>query len=116
LVPLNPNFPAVDSILYDPGEVFTGIQVTIRNEHPVAILGLKHVQGRLKLNGLLTHLWPSTMGNHWHLIFVVPADTAASFKQQVFKQDTGGNEWARKVDQYMLSIKEDALWGKTATR
>jgi hypothetical protein len=116
LVPLDPNFPAVDSILYDPGEVLTGIQVTIRNEHPVAISGLKHVQGWLKLKGPLAHLRPSITGNHWRLIFVVPAATAVSFRQQVFEQDTGGNEWARKVDQYVLSIEEDALWGRTATR
>jgi hypothetical protein len=116
LVPLDPNFLAVDYILYDPGEVLTGIQVTIRDEHPVAILGLKHLQGWLKLKSPLTHLQPSTGGNHWRLIFVVPAAAAASFKQQVFKQDTDGNEWARKVDQYVLGIKEDTLWGRTATR
>jgi hypothetical protein len=37
LVPLDPNLTAVDSILYDPGEVLTGIQVTIRNEHALAV-------------------------------------------------------------------------------
>ena len=116
MVPLDPNFPAVDSILYDPGEVLTGIQVTIRNEHPVAVSGLKRVQGWLKLKGPLAHLRPSIMGDHWRLIFVVPAATAATFRQQVFEQDTDGNEWARKVDQYVLSIEEDTLWGRTATR
>ena len=116
LVPLDPNFPAVDSILYDPGKVLTGIQVTVRNEHPIAVSGLKRLQGWLKLKSPLAHLRPSTGGDHWRLIFVVPAATAASFEQQAFERDTGGNEWAKKVDQYTLSIKEDTLWGRTVTR
>jgi hypothetical protein len=102
--------------VHDPCEVLTGIQVTIRNEHPVAVLGLKHIQGWLKLRSPLTHLWPSIAGNHWRLIFVVQAAAAPSFKQQVFEEDTGRHEWARKVDQYVLGVEEDTLWGRTATR
>lgn len=37
-------------------------------------------------------------------MFVVPAAAAASFKQQVFKQDTGRSEWTRKVGQYVPRI------------
>lgn len=107
-IPLDPNFPAVDSIFYDPGEVLIGIQVTIRNKHTVAILGLKHLQGQLKLKSLLA-LQALTTGNHWLLMFVVPAAAAASFKQQVFKQDTGRSEWTRKVGQYVPRIKKDKL-------
>lgn len=92
-------------------------QVTIRAEHPVAVSGLKRIQGWLELNGPLAHLWPSTTGNHWRLIYVlpVPAAIAATFEVQVFEQDTGRNEWAGMVDQYMLSIKEDALWRRNVT-
>ena len=116
LVPLDPNFPAVDSILYDPDEVLTGIQVTIRDEHPVAVSGLKRVQGWLKLKSPLAHLRPSTTGSHWRLIFVVPATVATTFKRQVFEQDNAGNEWYGKVDQYVLSISDDKLWGRATTR
>jgi hypothetical protein len=49
-------------------------------------------------------------------MFVVPAAAAASFKQRVFEGDTSGDEWARKVNQYVLGIKEDTLWGRTVTR
>jgi hypothetical protein len=95
--------------------VLTGIQVTIRDEHPVAVSGLKRIQGWLKQQSPLAHLRPSISDNHWRLVFVVPEAAAASFEQQPMEGDTGGNEWARKVDQYVLGIQEDTLWRRTAT-
>lgn len=115
LVPLDPNFPAVDSLLYDLAEVLTGIQVTISKEHAITVPGLKHIQGWLKQHSPLAGLRPSIANGHWRLIFVMPAAAAASFAQQTFEGDTGRHEWARKVDQYVLGIKEDTLWGTTAT-
>jgi hypothetical protein len=116
LVPLDPNFPAIDSMMYDPSSsALTGIQVTIRDEHPVAVSGLKRIQGWLKQRGLLAHLRPSISNNHWRLVFVVPEAAAASFKQQHMEGDTSGNEWAGKVDQYVLGLQEDTLWRRTAT-
>jgi len=54
----------------------------------------------------LADLRPSTSGNHWRLIFVVPDTVAATFRLQDFE---GECEWARKVDQYVLGINEDIL-------
>jgi hypothetical protein len=45
---------------------------------------------------------------------VVPGAAAAGFKHQPFEGDTALGEWAKKVDQYVLGIKEDTLWGNTA--
>ena len=114
LVPLDPNFPAINSVLYNPSEVLSGIQVTISDRHPVVVSGLKRIQSWLKVDGLLAHLRPSTLSNHWRLIFVVPNEMAATFHQQPLEGDTGGQEWAGKVDQYVLGIPEDTLWGRAA--
>ena len=53
LVPSDPNFPAVDSILYNPAEGLVCIQVTINNDHPVAVSGLKRIQAWLRRDTLL---------------------------------------------------------------
>jgi hypothetical protein len=116
LVPLDPNFPAIHSVLYDPSLLaLTGIQVTIRDEHPVAVSGLKRIQGWLKQQSQLALVRPSISDNHWRLVFVVPEAAAANFEQQPMEGDTRGNEWARKVDQYVLGLQEDTLWRRTAT-
>jgi hypothetical protein len=116
LVPLDPNFPAVNSVLYDPSSsVLTGIQVTISDEHPVAVSGLKRIQRWLGRRSSLAHLRPSISDNHWRLLFVVPEAAAATFELQSMEGDTSGNEWARKVDQYVLGLQEDTLWRRTAT-
>ena len=115
LVPLDPNFPAIDSVLYDPSSsVLTGIQVT-RDEHPVAVSGLKRIQGWLRQQSTLDHLQSSIPYNHWRLVFVIPEPAAASFEQQPMEGDARGNEWAGKVDQYVLGLQEDTLWKRTAT-
>ncbi|KAF5376092.1 hypothetical protein D9615_007752 [Tricholomella constricta] len=112
LVPLNPNFHTVDSILYDPGAVLTCIQVTHRNEHPVAVSGLQEIQGWLKHKTLLAELRPSTSGKHWRLIFTVPSYNADQFKPQPLEGDSSSGQWAGKVDQYVLGIEDATLWGK----
>ncbi|KIK03233.1 hypothetical protein K443DRAFT_5495 [Laccaria amethystina LaAM-08-1] len=109
LVPNEPNFPAVDSILYPPRDSLTGIH---HNEHPVAVVGLKRIQSWLKRRSILDKLRPS-IRKHWPLIFVVPEETATNFKIQKVEGD-GSNEWFKKVDQWVLGIKEDTLWGKTS--
>ena len=115
-MPLDPNFAAIDSMLYEPSlPTLTGIQVTIRDEHPVAVSGLKCIQGWLKQKSPLAHLRPSISGEHWRLVFVIPNPAADSFKQQPMEGDTRGNEWAKKIDQYVLGLQEDTLWGRTAT-
>jgi hypothetical protein len=48
LVPVDPNFPVLDSLIHRPGHVLSHIQVTTRIDHPVAIVGLKQIQGSLK--------------------------------------------------------------------
>ena len=117
LVPLDSNFPAVDSVVYDPDAVLAGIQVTTGGLHPIAASGLKRVQGFLKRGTCLAGLWPSISGNnHWRLIFVVPTTAAASFALQAIEGDTATQEWARKIDQYVLGIPEDALWGRVMTQ
>jgi hypothetical protein len=60
LVPSTHNFPAVDSIVYDPNEDgLTCIQITINSEHPIAVSGLKRIQSgstpvhRLQISALI---------------------------------------------------------------
>jgi hypothetical protein len=81
----------------------------------VVVMGLKRIQGWLKADGLLAGLRPSASGNHWCFIFVVPDAAAASFNQQPMEGNTGSHEWANKVDQYVLGLQEDTLWGRTVT-
>jgi hypothetical protein len=103
LVFLDLNFPPINSMLYDPSSsVLTGIQVIIRDKHPVAILD-PHA-----------HLRPSISSNHRRVVFVIPEAAAASFEQQPLKGDSG-NEWARKVYQYLLGLQGDTLCERTAT-
>ena len=114
LVPQEPDFPAVHSILYTPGYVLTVILVTVETEHPVAVVGLERIISWLKRDCTLANLQPSILGNHWRLIFVVPEQIAPNFQIQKFEGDTDSNEWFGKIDQYVLGIGEDALWGKTS--
>ena len=113
LVPLDlENFPTLNSVLYDPAGPFTCIQVTTRKKHPELVSGFKRVQGWLKQKTPLASLRPSTSGNHWYLLFVVPEDIASAFELQEIEGDTEQNEWAREVDQYVLGLKEDVVWGR----
>jgi hypothetical protein len=80
-------------------------------DHPVAVVGLKRVQGCLKRNTPLAGLRPSK-DNHWPLTFMVPDSIADSFTKQPFEGDTARQEWASKVDQYVLGLREATVWGR----
>ena len=115
LVPKDPNFPALDSIVYDP-KPESGLslnQITANLHHPVAVVGLQHVQRWLKQNTLLAHLQPSIQCRHWPFTFIVPETISDSFTKQLFEGDTITQEWANKVDQYVLGIEEESLWART---
>lgn len=112
LVP-QPNFAAVAAILYTPRDVLTGIQVTVNTVHPVAVVGLQRIQKWLKQKSILDNLRPSVRGDHWRLIFVVPDDQAFSFEIQKF-EGNGSDGWLKKVDQWVLGMNEDTIWGRTS--
>ena len=112
LVP-QPNFSAVDSIPYTPGDVLTGIQVTVNADHTVMVVGLQHVQKSLKQRSILANLRPLIRGSHWRLIFVVPEDTAPLFGIQKFEGECSDG-WLKKVDQWVLGMNEDTIWGRTS--
>jgi len=104
LLPLNPNFAAVDSIVYDPNEVLTCIQITVSSQHPIRVLGLQNIQSWLEPgNTLLAGLRPSKH-SPWRLIFIVPSRGEASFELQKLVGDTALGEWAGKVHQYVLEL------------
>ncbi|KAF8257274.1 hypothetical protein EI94DRAFT_1692741 [Lactarius quietus] len=110
LVPLAPNFPAVDSIIYDPNDkVLTCIQITRNVDHPIAISGLRDIQSWLKLCTASAKLRPSKV-TPWCFLFVVPEAKASTFKPQTFKGDTDKGEWAGKVDQYVLGLKDQIIF------
>jgi hypothetical protein len=115
LVPSIPNFAAVDSILYDPNDpkaVLTCIQITMKESHPINVNGLKRIQGWLKPGGALAGLRP-TRAKWWCLIFVVPSTMASAYKSQYLDGDTDRGEWAGKVHQYVLGLKEEPIFGRS---
>jgi hypothetical protein len=112
MVPLIPNFAAVDSILYDPASVLTGFQITITQQHPVAVSGFQLIQKSLKRNNTeLIDLRPKP-ARRWRLIFVVPESIAADFPGQKFEGDSAAGNWAQKVDQYVLGLEKNEVWRK----
>ena len=77
LVSNDPNFSALDSVIYDPKSGLTHTQVTTRTvDHPVAVSALKRIQGHLKRN-----FRPSIQHKHWPLIFMVPDTISGSFRR-----------------------------------
>jgi hypothetical protein len=112
LVPLVRNFPAVDSILYDPDDpdaVLTCIQITINKDHPIAVLGLQLIQSLLKPPAGL----PPTKTRQWRFLFVVPFGMESTFKSQKLNGDTPKAEWAGKVDQYVLGLEEQTIFRRS---
>ncbi len=69
MVPLALNFPAVDSIVYHPNDVLTCIQITIRSEHPIAVSGLRRIQGWLKGGTWSAGLRPKRK-RPWHFVLL----------------------------------------------
>ncbi|KAH9989077.1 hypothetical protein BJV74DRAFT_458000 [Russula compacta] len=114
LVPISPNLAAVDSIFYDPNEpnTLTFIQITKNESHPIAVSGLKLIQGWLKCGTSLAGLRPSKT-SPWCFIFVVPSlEMESTFKLQKFCDDTLHGEWASKVQQYVVRLEEQTIFGK----
>ena len=102
LVPLNRNFPAVDSIVYVPNEPLTCVQTTVRGEHPIVVPGLRRIQSWFKEDTLLAGLRPSNE-RPWRLIFIVPSDEV-TFELQQSRGDPTQGEWVGKVRQYVLRL------------
>jgi len=118
LVPSARNFAVVDSILYDPDDpdaVLTCIQITMNMnmKHPIAVSGLKLIQRWLKRESSLDGLCPQKT-RPWRFLFVVPSDDASQFKSQRFKGDTRTGEWAGKVHQYVLGLREQTIFGRSS--
>jgi hypothetical protein len=113
LVPSARNFAAVDSILYNPNDldaVFTCIQVTVnRKQHAVSVEGLRKIQSYLKRDTLLNGLRPSKK-RPWRFVFVVQSPKASTFEPQEWIGDTPKGEWAGKVHQYVLGLKEETIF------
>ena len=110
LVPTAPNFPAVDSILYnprDPDAVLTCIQITMNLNHPIIVKGLETIQKWFKKEA--RRLLPRTT-KPWRFLFVVPSHMASTFELQELKGDTATCLWARKVDQCVLGLKEETIF------
>ena len=113
LVPIVRNFPAMDSILYnpdDPDAVVTCIRITMNMDHAIVVKGLQLLQRWFKLDSPLQDLRP-THAKPWRLLFVVPSHMAGTFKSQKFKGDTRKNVWAGKVHQYVLGLEERTVFG-----
>jgi hypothetical protein len=62
--------------------------------------------------GALAGLRP-TQAKWWHFIFVVPPKMASTYKSQNLDGDTGRGEWAGKVHQYVLGLKEGTIFGRS---
>jgi hypothetical protein len=110
LVPSARNFTAVDSIIYDPNDtVLTCIQITINTCHPIVVSGLRNIQSWLKPSTTSAFLRPLRT-KPWRFLFVVPVSMESNFEPQTFKGDTNRGEWAGKVDQYVLGLREDTIF------
>ena len=110
LVPLIPNFPTVDSIVYHPDDnVLTCIQITIKDVRPIATSGLRRIQKWLIPQTPSACLRPRPE-NPWRFIFIVRSDTASNFTLQAFEGETP-DAWAQKVDQFVLGLDEETLFG-----
>ena len=79
LIPLAPNFEAVNSIIYDPNEVLTCIQITLNMKHSIATKDLKRIQKRVERDISVAKLRPDK-GRPWRFIFIVPLYNEENFK------------------------------------
>ena len=102
LVPSIPNFPAVDSVLYNPDQGLTFIQTTIREKHPILVSGLKRIQRWLNQKKLLKGFHRLKRGP-WRFLFIVDSGEA-TFEPQRLKGDSARGFWAGKVQQYVMRL------------
>ena len=116
MIPLARNFPAVDSIIYDPNTVLTCIQITLNKVHPISVSGLRAIQSWLRLGTPLKDLRPSK-NKPWRFVFVVPSGMADTFRLQDVVDDAGKpdnvGDWPNKVKQYVLELEEDSIFRRT---
>src|SRR5712671_1130308 len=117
LIPLAHNFWAVDSILYDLNDleaVLTFILIMVKDNHPIVVSGLQLIQCLLniKKNPLFGDLHPNTT-KLWCFLFIVPSRKESTFKVQRLLGDTAMFEWAKKVDQYVLGLEDQTIFGTT---
>ena len=113
LVPFYCNQAAIDSILYDLNNLhkITCIQIMMNTSHSIAVLGLQFIQRQLKYDTPLAGLCPSK-ANPWHFIFVVPSlEMESTYKVQNFSEDTPLNKWASKVQQYVVCLEDQIIFG-----
>jgi hypothetical protein len=110
LVPSAPNFPAVDSIVYQPNEALTCIQITTSSDHPISVPGLKRIQGWLKRGTAPAGLRPNRT-RPWRFLFIAPPNMASTFTLQELKDDSLNGEWVGNVDQYVLGLEEQTVFG-----
>ena len=114
LAPLARNFPAVDSILYDPDDqnaALTCIQITMNMDHPIVVPGLQLIQRWFKRDSSLEVLRP-TIAKPWRFLFIVPSHMSSAFKLQTLKNDTPSGEWGKgKMCQYVVGLKEETIFG-----
>lgn len=113
-VPPARNFPAAYSILYDPDDpdaALTCIQITLNMDHAIVVSDLQLIQSWLRLGTPLECLRPKKT-KPWRLLFVVPFDMESTFKLQKHDGDTTHGEWAGKVHQYVLGLKEQTIFGR----
>jgi len=110
LVPSATNFSAIDSIVYNPNDVLTLIQVTMnKSKHPITIKGLRLIQSWLQNVG--TGL--PTKNDPWRFVFVVPLGMGSAFKLQQVKDDTKNGEWAGKMKQYVSEMHVEGVYVTT---
>jgi hypothetical protein len=116
LIPFARNFAAVDSIVFDPNEEgLTCIQTTMNRKCPISVKGLQRIEACLKLDTSLEGL-RSDGAKAWRVIFIVPSAMAPAFTRQKLKDDTSRGEWAGKVEQYVLGMEEQSIFGEDPIR
>ena len=116
LVPLVRNFPAVDSIVFDPDDqkaVLTCIHITMNMDHPIVVPGLQLIQRWFKRKSSLEGLRP-TKDRPWRFLYIVPLYMSSAFKRQTLKKDTPSGAWGEKVHQYVLGLNEETIFGSKA--
>jgi hypothetical protein len=124
LQPAIPNHASFDSYLYlhdmnqDLGRLFF-VQTTGGREHPIAISGCMRAQTALPPKTLLKRFRPSK-DHKWDIVFIVPEDTAAPFRQQRFvvpentaakKKKNMKDTWVSKTTQYVLRLPVQRAMG-----
>jgi hypothetical protein len=112
LIPLDPNFPTIDSALYKPDNPFCYFQMTIADQHSPKTIGFKKLQRWMKRDSLASTLRP-TKHKPWHLIYIVPK----GMRDTISKQCLVGSEseveiWGAKIKQFVLEISTEEVFKK----